>query len=385
MDRGKVLRNLYKKKLAQYVKEKEEKGEQETHSETVPVTKDAIEKPTQRKRYDIDLEFETKVGKKKVMKVMKPVRVIANLSVAEKRKFSNFAKYIADAIKLRSSAVLVERLNNLLKRIIAESGSYSLDFSQAMMDFIKIIKNEIGSIVDESVRKEGLEGVQNVLNQMNEIFEEKKQAIMPEEGVPAFKEGAEEIKIPFKEGEESGTKKKIIIRKRRLEFQPFTDAKEKSRNKREVIKKKLQDAYEEISPRLQSTEQRNNVFRLMNEFAKRVHKIALVRLDQEFEDLGEQLRGVVPEEEPASAPAQAEEEVEVEEEGGMRKGRYGTYRGYIGYGHIPEYKKGFATPPINANSPFGQPAYRSPQSNAIPKFLNMHLIPNKRGNFAVLE
>jgi hypothetical protein len=383
MDKGKVLRNLYRKKLAEYIQQKEAKGEQETHSETVPVTQQ-IEKVVPRKRYDIDLEFETKVGNKKVMK---PVRVIANLSVTEKRKFSNFAKYIADAIKLRSSAVLVERLNNLLKRIIAESGSYSLDFSQAMMDFIKIIKQELASIVAESARKEGLEGVQNVLNQMNEIFEEKKQVIMPEEGVPAIEERAEEVKIPFKEGEESGKKKIIIRRKRRLEFQPFTDARESSRNKREAIKKKLQDAYEEISHRLQSTEQRNNVFRLMNEFAKRVHKIALVRLNQEFEDLGEQIRGVVPEEEPAAAPAQAEEEEEVEGEGGMRKGRYNTHRGYIGYGHqeMPAFKKGFATAPMNANSPFGQPAFRAPQSNAIPKFLNLHLVPNKKGNFAVLE
>lgn len=384
MDKGKVLRNLYRKKLAEYIQQKEEKGEQETHSETVPVSKDVIEKPVQRKRYNIDLEFETKVGNKKVMK---PVRVIANLSVAEKRKFGNFSKYIADAIKLRSSAVLVERLNNLLKRIIAESGTYSLDFSQAMMDLIKIIKQELSSIVAESARKEGLEGVQNVLNQINEVFEEKKQAVMPEEGVPAIEERAEEVKIPFKEEEEAPGKKIIRIRrKRRLEFQPFTDKKETSRQKREVIKNELQRGYDEVYPQLKSIEERNNVFRLMNEFAKRLHKIALVRLDQEFEDLKEQIGQLQPAES-SSAPAQAEVEgAEEEVEGeGHRKGRYGTHRGYIGYGHIPEYKKGFATAPMNANSPFGLPAFDSPQSNAIPKYLNFHLIPNKRGNFAVLE
>lgn len=374
MDRGKVLRNLYKKKLAEYIQQKEAKGEQETHSETVPAT-NQIEKVVPRRRYDIDLEFETKIGKKKIMK---PIRIVANLSVAEKRKFGNFAKYIADAIKLRSSAVLVERLNNLLKRIVGEAGSYSVDFSQAMMDFIKIIKQELSSVVAESARKEGLEGVQNVLNQITEIFEEKKQAILPDEGLPAIGQQAEEINIPFKESEEPGKKKIIIKRKRRLEFQPFTDAKEQSRNKREAIKKKLQDAYDEVFPQLDSTEQRNNIFKLMNEFAKRLHKIALIRLDQEYEDLGEQIKGIIPEE-PASAPAQVikEEEGEIEVGTGMRKGRHNTHRGYIGYGH----QKGFATPPMNANSPFGLPAFDQPQSNAIPRFLNMHLIPNKKGNY----
>jgi hypothetical protein len=41
---------------------------------------------------------------------------------------------------------------------------------------------------------------------------------------------------------------------------------------------------------------------------------------------------------------------------------------------------------MNANSPFGQKAFRAPQSNAIPKYLNFaQVLPNKSGNFAVLE
>ncbi len=110
------------------------------------------------------------------------------------------------------------------------------------------------------------------------------------------------------------------------------------------------------------------------------------QLEQEFDDVKDRIYDEIispVEEEPASGPAQVEGEEEESGEG-MRKGRHNTYRGNIGYGHV-DMRHGFATAPMNANSAIGQQAFHAPQSNAIPKYLNMNIIPNKRGNFAVLE
>jgi hypothetical protein len=391
INKGKVFRNLAKRKLAEYIREKEEKGEQEAHSETVGQIKAPIQSSEQRKRYAIDLDFI--IEGKKV-----PVKMNVNLSIPERRKFANYVKYISNAIKLQNSTVLVERLNNLLKRIVAEKDNYSIDFSNAMRDLLKVLNNKLDQIVPEAGRKEGLEGVRNVFNQLVELFEERLGELMPiEEGTPAQEEKIQQVKIPV--GENTKTKIKIH-KKRELQNPTITGKNQKKRNE---LKNKARKFYDDEYENVVTIANKNKLYKLLNDF--------IIQLSSETFTKGltkEQMQNAYDAIEtniktnliPASAPAQIEEEADInpfsslqeeeeeEEAGGMRKGRHNTHRGYIGYGHERghlDISHGFATAPMNANSPFGQKGFRAPQSNAIPKYLNFEIIPNKRGNFAVLE
>jgi hypothetical protein len=391
MDKGKVFRNLAKKKLAEYIQQKEEKGEQESHSETVPTTKGLIQAPEQRKRYAIDLDF--MVEGKKV-----PVKMNVNLSIPERRKFANYVKYISNAIKLKNSTVLVERLNNLLKRLVAEKDNYSIDFSNAMRDLLKALNEKLIDIVPEAGRKEGLEGVRNVFNQLVELFEERLAELMPvEEGEPAVEEKEEQISIPI--GEEKKTKK-IRIRKKRALPDPSISG--KNQKKREELKRKANELYERVYPAVLTVAKKNKLYKLLADFITKIASTTFTQgltkgqLDDGFNEVkdvieSELISAAAPaqieeeaEENPFGVLGEEEEEVEKESGEGMRKGRHNTYRGHIGYGHV-DMRHGFATAPMNANSALGQQAFHAPQSNAIPKYLNMNIIPNKRGNFAVLE
>jgi hypothetical protein len=310
MDKGKVFRNLAKKKLAEYIQSKEQKGEQAITSETVPTQKETIKKITPRKAFRINLKLVSADGQ--LIRNL-PVEINAVLSIGEKKKLLTTIKSIENAGQTSSSDVLVQRLDNLLKKILRESGSYSADYIDAfkkVLEEITVSDNRIvqifPSFTNNPINKAKFK---NFINQIVETLDEKKERIKDELEV-------EENILPStqEEGQESA--------------------------------------------------------------------------DIELRTVGFPQVGR-----------------------GMRKGKYNTYRGVIGYGDnmddgcgkkikikkkskMPEsvpvvvsdasIDKGFATAPMNANSPFGQPAFKAPQSNAIPKFLNIGMIPNKKGNFAVL-
>jgi hypothetical protein len=378
MDKGKVFRNLAKKKLAEYIQEKEAKGDQETHSETVPVTKDKIVKAAQRTPYKLNLEIEGKKGKY-------PFVVNANLSLVEKKRLMRVATAISNALKLDTASALAVRFENLLKKMTTEAENYSIDYIEALEGLIKNIYEKVRELVKKN---QNINQAKNNLNQIIELLDEKKEEKRPmEEGIPALEEGEKElnIKIGKPSAEEEEEEEEGIKEVPELRFGEITGTDDLSERKRE-IKEELTDKFNQIYPLLPSVTLRDELYNLCNKFAKGLKgrkKLALLNSSYE------RVRAIIDEleeyVEPAAAPAAAAAEEEEEEAGGgHRKGRYGTHRGYIGYGEMPKYDKGFATAPMNANSPFGQAAFKAPQSNAIPKYLNFEIIPNKRGNFAYL-
>jgi hypothetical protein len=322
MDKGKVFRNLAKKKLAEYIQAQEQKGDQQVHTETVPTTKDKIKKVTPRKAFRINLKL---VDQNKQLVGILPVAIDAVLSIGEKKKLIATVKSIENAGKTNSSDVLIQRLDNLLKKILRESGSYSIDYIDALTKVLVEVSNSpqrVGQVFP-SLANAPINSAKfkNFMNQIIELLDERKQ----------------EIKDEF-------------------------------------------EVDENILPATQEE-------------------------GQEEEDIELQTVGFPQAPAPASAPAvpptppsprlisQIEQAKKKGKGMGMRKTKQNTYRGFTGYGDnnmvnipsTPAIDKGFATAPMNANSPFGQPAYRSKQTNAIPKYLNFEVIPNKRGNFAVLE
>ena len=418
MDKGKVFRNLAKKKLAEYVIEKEQKGEQEPFSETVAQPKGVIQKSEQRKKYDIDLEFA--VGNKKV-----PVKLNVNLSIPERRKFTNYTKYISNAVKLKNSAVLVERLNNLLKRIVAEKDNYSIDFSNAMKNLIKALNEKLNEIVQGVSGKEGLEGVRNVFNQLNEIFDERiNELTQIEEGEPASsvsvvtktKEGVpivtpqeqktEEITIPI--GEETKTKTIRVKQPKKRNLPNPTVTGSRNAQLRQQYISKARNLYDTSFKKVETIENKNRLYELLNTFILRIANndtITKEKLKDDFTEIESEINDELKTPEVSNIysslaqPAAAEEEEESSGNGKPllpRKGRHNTYRGYIGYGEsIPAVqkapsvgvvgKRGFAANPSAANSAFGQPAWSQQQYDSIGKYLNFNLVPNKHGNYAVLE
>lgn len=309
MDKGRVLRNVYKKKLAEYVQEKEQKGEQETHSETVPKVKNAI-KVVPRKAFKVNLKKVDDQGR--VLAIL-PVDINAVLSTGEKKKLLVTIKAIENAGKTNSTDVLVQRMDNLLKKILREVGGYSLDYMASLK-----------KILEETTKND---------NRINDLF-------------PIF------TNSPINRAKFKNFVNQII--------ELLDEKTEETRGELEVE--------ENILPSVEEKGQED--------------------LDVKLQTIGFGLP---------------------QEDGGMRKGRHNTKRGYIGYGkekkvkvraklikrktpseHVifsttPAIDKGFAANPSAANSPLGKKAFMAPQSNAIPKYLNFNSIPNKRGSFAVLE
>lgn len=379
MDKGKVFRNLAKKKLAEYIQEKEVKGEQETTHETVPTVKEPIKKGVRRTPYKINLEIEGKKGKF-------PFVINANLSIAERKRLIRVATAVSNALKLDTASALAIRFENLLKNMTNEADKYSIDYIEALEGFIKNIYEKVRDLVRKN---QNINQAKNNLNQIIELLDEKKEEKIPtEEGEPAEEEGVKEIKLnvgqPYEEEEEEEQEgSEGFERIPQLRFGEITGTTELDERKRE-IKEELSEAFEEIYSRLQTIALRNELYNLCNKFAKGLKKRKnLKTLNEGYERIKAIMNELEEYAEPVAAPAAAAEEEEEEEAGGMRKTKHKIYRGYTGYGKI--FNHGTATNPMNANSPFNQPAFRAPQSSAIPKYLNFEIIPNKRGNFAVLK
>ena len=460
MDKGKVFRNLAKKKLAEYViekEQKEQKGEQEPFSETVAQPKGVVQTSQQRTPYKIDLEIEGKKGKYSFV-------INANLSLVEKKRLMRVATAISNALKLDTASALSIRFENLLKKITSEVNNYSIDYIQTLEQLIKNIYVKVGDLVRTN---QNINQAKNNLNQIIELLDEKKDEMMTiEEGTPASsvsvvtrtkegipiitpstKEGIKELEItvgkrekqapaaPAAQAAPAAPVKKIIkIKKKKNIKKPVVTAEsaevaqptvtapklnfaEEMSGKfvelKNKIKQEITERFNELYPQIASVTIKNNLFGICNEFAKKLNnKRSEKAINMQYETLKKNIKkieketGIITEE-----PAQVEnieefaEETpfsqlgEEEQEGNgkplPRKGRHNTYRGYIGYGEsIPAMlkapsvgvvgKRGFAANPSAANSPFGQPAWSQQQYDSIGKYLNFNLVPNKRGNYAVL-
>jgi hypothetical protein len=409
VDKGKVLRNVYKKKLAEYVQAKEQKGQQDVTSETVPTTKDPIEKVVQRTPYKINLEIEGKKGKY-------PFVVNANLSVVERKKLLRVATAISNALKLNTASALAVRFENLLKKITNEADNYGIDYVEALR---QVIQNFSGKVRDLVRSNQNVNQAKNNLNQIMEILDEKKEEKMPEEeGTPAVTEGVKELKLKLstkqeeeeeeeeapsapaataaaeessEEEEEEGEPSAPAAASQAPTIQlpqegVKNDPKTKVGKERMEAIRDITEVYQELYSILKSPSRKLRLRNLVNNFTKNINTFRTDKIVKaKFVEVSNAMKDIAREERESKKSGKG-----MSKGCGMRKGRYGTYRGVIGYGHTPQHiaaaNKGFATAPMNANSPFGQKAFRAPQSNAIPKYLNFaQVLPNKSGNFAVLE
>jgi hypothetical protein len=421
MDSGKVFRRLYKKKLAEYIQQKEAKGEQETHSESVASSKE-MEKVVQRSPYKLDLNFSR--YDKGILTPLLPIELNVVLSIEERKKLANIGKALSNVLKLQSSQAIVDRLNNLLKRMVNET--YSIDYAKALLDMIKIIMNKINVLISDKDVRKGLPSIKNVFNQIIELLEERIQERIPaEEGVPALEDVSREININFEEGKESssiapGKKKKkeesqVAPGARSIPALKFPEIEGKVKNAKEKVKADLIRIYEEIYPKLPTTETKNSLYKIANNFAKEINKYSRTKkIEDDFKividaiaDLTSMLSSS------SSAPAAVEEGEEIEQSnpfegleesgegyGHKRKNKYGTYRGIVGCGmqRHPVVGCGMQRHPVvgcgmqrhpavalaKSNSPVGLPPYNAPQSFSIPKFLNIGVVPNEKGNFGYL-
>jgi hypothetical protein len=450
MDTGKKFRNLYKKKLSEYVQTKELKGDQDTHSETVPVTQNPIKSIVPRTQFELDLNFyRYRKSKGQTVKEKVPVKIQATLSNEEKKKIQNVAQSIATAIKLNNAPAIVDRLNNLLKRMTAEAKNYSIDYNDAMLNVLKNLLSKINILITDTEVKKNISTVKNVFNQMIELLEEKQQELLgSEEGTPAIQAGPQKLNLDFEENPTEGAEEAEAAEESgipKLNFGIFKDKKSTTLEKRQKLKKIVESSFNVLYENLQTTEEKNFLYNKFNTFAKKIKSMNSNTLASQFSDfkkkliedikkkfnIEEEIEEEEEEEEevePPSAPAAVEEEEEVIEapvaappqkkiyklksknikkikspnifkgpEGptgppafpgfGTRKTRHNAHTGFTGYGKPvinPNYNKGYAVAPINLNSPFGLPSYSAFQSYAVPKFLNIGVIPNKKGTFAVL-
>jgi hypothetical protein len=411
VDKGKVLRNVYKKKLAEYVQTQEQKGEQDVHSETVPTTKSPVLKVVKREPINIDLEFFV-YKKKAKTPVATPISIQANLSKAERKKLINTINSINESVRLGSAQAIIDRVNALIKRLIPESANYSVEYTDALLKVIKEMNKNVENIVPSNQKREAETVVKNVFNQVEELLEERLAELKPEmeEGespaevsIPATKQGevAKRLPPPPPESLKIETIQPIETEAQRdIKYTTppdiffvedrFTSANRinYNTNRTEIISK-FNDTFVKLPNKTEQDE-------YVKMYKKRIQAMGTANTG----DIDEIKNKFITDSNQFLTDALAR--ASSSSGTGMRKTKQNTYRGYTGYGSqtslmgcgdagqvqfstTPAVDKGFATAPMNANSPFGQPAYRSKQSNSIPKYLNFNVIPNERGNFAVIE